>query len=98
MFNWVMILSFSFADKLKAGEEFTLAGGVGSIKLDPDMAMDFENASVASELPDVLRTADGEIIRYSALEKTAEFGSRGGSEQKVSKIILKPSYFIFFLL
>ena len=74
----------TFADKLKAGEEFTLAGGQGSIKLDPDMAMDFENASVASELPDVLKTADGEIIRYSALEKTAEFGSRGGGEEKVS--------------
>ena len=74
----------TFADKLKAGEEFTLAGGQGSIKLDPDMAMDFENASVASELPNVLKTADGEIIRYSALEKTAEFGSRGGGEEKVS--------------
>jgi len=74
----------TFADKLKAGEEFTLAGGQGSIKLDPDMAMDFENASVASELPDVLKTADGKIIRYSALEKTAEFGSRGGGEEKVS--------------
>tara|TARA_R110001592_G_scaffold198706_7_gene447047 strand:- start:36 stop:6599 length:6564 start_codon:yes stop_codon:yes gene_type:complete len=68
----------TFADKLKAGEEFTLAGGEGSIKLDPSMADAFDNAENAGQLPAKLTTADGELVSYNTLEKTAEFGARSG--------------------
>ena len=66
----------AFADKLSAGAEFDLAGYTGKIVLDSEMASAFYNAETASQLPSKLRTADGEIIAYSALEKTAEFGAR----------------------
>jgi len=66
----------AFADKLSAGAEFDLAGFTGKIVLDPEMADAFYNAENASQLPSKLRTADGEIIAYSALEKTADFGAR----------------------
>lgn len=66
----------AFANKLRANDDFTLAGGEGSIKLDPSMADVFDNAESWGQLPDKLTTADGKIVPYSTLEKTAEFGGR----------------------
>lgn len=75
----------AFADKLKNKQPFTLAGGTGEIYLDPSLYNDFVGKTSPEELPKKLRDIDGNIIPWSRLEKTAEFGSRAAPGKVANK-------------